>query len=115
MFGPMRVSVLLDSNGSNTTAVAAVAKLQQAAGDVERQARRRHRRDRAGRHPGGGIAGEGRRRRRHHIAQADGSAALDGVRKRFGGSIRNIVMADSTMRRRSLDGAQSCSTAGPRA
>src|SRR6478672_1944993 len=32
MFGPMRVSVLLDSNGSNTTAVAAVVKLQQAAG-----------------------------------------------------------------------------------
>src|SRR6478609_9606967 len=30
-FGPMRVSVMLDSNGSNTTAVAAVAKLQQAA------------------------------------------------------------------------------------
>jgi hypothetical protein len=33
-FGPLRVSVMLDSNGSNTTAVAAVAKLQQAAGDV---------------------------------------------------------------------------------
>src|SRR5437870_8420653 len=29
-FGPMRVSVMLDSNGSNTTAVAAVSKLQQA-------------------------------------------------------------------------------------
>ena len=29
-FGPMRVSVMLDSNGSNTTAVAAVVKLQQA-------------------------------------------------------------------------------------
>src|SRR5207244_4021131 len=34
-FGPMRVSVMLDSNGSNTTAVAAVAKLRQAAGDVQ--------------------------------------------------------------------------------
>src|SRR2546430_15559251 len=33
-FGPMRVSVMLDSNGSNTTAVAAVAKLQQAAGEL---------------------------------------------------------------------------------
>ena len=31
-FGPMRVSVMLDSNGSNTTAVAAVAKVVQAAG-----------------------------------------------------------------------------------
>src|SRR5207247_7413033 len=34
-FGPLRVSVMLDSNGSNTTAVAAVAKLRQAAGDVQ--------------------------------------------------------------------------------
>jgi hypothetical protein len=31
-FGPMRVSVMLDANGSNTTAVAAVAKLQRAVG-----------------------------------------------------------------------------------
>src|SRR5206468_337765 len=36
-FGPLRVSVMLDSNGSNTTAVAAVAKLRQAAGTVEGQ------------------------------------------------------------------------------
>ena len=33
-FGPLRVSVMLDSNGSNTTAVAAVAKLVQTVGDV---------------------------------------------------------------------------------
>ena len=36
-FGPMRVSVMLDSNGSNTTAVAAVAKLRQAAGNIAGQ------------------------------------------------------------------------------
>src|SRR5437867_7891067 len=34
-FGPLRVSVMLDSNGSNTTAVAAVAKVQEAAGNVQ--------------------------------------------------------------------------------
>src|ERR1043165_1904348 len=34
-FAPMRGSAMLDSNGSNTTAVAAVAKLQQAFGDVK--------------------------------------------------------------------------------
>jgi methylenetetrahydrofolate/methylenetetrahydromethanopterin dehydrogenase (NADP+) len=33
-FGPMRVSVMLDSNGANTTAVAAVMKLHKAVGDV---------------------------------------------------------------------------------
>ena len=34
-FGPMRVSVMLDSNGSNTTAVAAVSRIQQAAGSID--------------------------------------------------------------------------------
>ena len=33
--GTLRVSVMLDSNGSNTTAVAAVAKLRHVAGDIE--------------------------------------------------------------------------------
>lgn len=33
-FGPLRVSLMLDSNGSNTTAVAAVIKLQRAVGDI---------------------------------------------------------------------------------
>src|SRR5256885_10216864 len=33
-FGPMLVSVMLDSNGSKTTAVAAVANLRPAAGEV---------------------------------------------------------------------------------
>src|SRR5437879_2255300 len=36
-FGPFRVSLMLDSNGSNTTAVAAVEKMVQAAGEVRCQ------------------------------------------------------------------------------
>jgi threonine dehydrogenase-like Zn-dependent dehydrogenase len=35
MFAPFKVSVMLDSNGSNTTAVAAVVKVEQAVGDVK--------------------------------------------------------------------------------
>ena len=35
MFSPFKVSVMLDSNGSNTTAVAAVVKIEQAVGDVK--------------------------------------------------------------------------------
>jgi len=34
MFKPLTVSVMLDSNGSNTTAVAAVVKIEQAVGDL---------------------------------------------------------------------------------
>jgi len=35
MFAPFKVSVMLDSNGSNTTAVAAVVKVEQVVGDVK--------------------------------------------------------------------------------
>jgi len=35
MFKPLTVSVMLDSNGSNTTAVAAVVKIEQALGDLK--------------------------------------------------------------------------------
>src|SRR5512135_2870327 len=35
MFKPFTVSVMLDSNGSNTTAVAAVVKIEQALGDLK--------------------------------------------------------------------------------
>jgi ribulose 1,5-bisphosphate synthetase/thiazole synthase len=35
MFDPLRVSVMLDSNGSNTTAVAAVVKIEETVGDLE--------------------------------------------------------------------------------
>src|SRR2546425_6738376 len=34
MFGQFRVSIMLDSNGSNTTAVAAVVKIEQALGSL---------------------------------------------------------------------------------
>ena len=35
LFGPFKVSVMLDSNGSNTTAVAAVVKIEEALGSVK--------------------------------------------------------------------------------
>src|SRR6185437_15292117 len=35
VFGPFKVSMMLDSNGSNTTAVAAVVRIEQAVGDLQ--------------------------------------------------------------------------------
>jgi hypothetical protein len=35
MFDPLRVSIMLDSNGSNTTAVAAVVKIEETVGDLQ--------------------------------------------------------------------------------
>ena len=60
-FGPFTVSVMLDSNGSNTTAVAAVTRLLQDGG-LQRTGGR-DRRDWSGRPACGGPVGEGGRRR----------------------------------------------------
>ena len=87
-FGPMRVSVMLDSNGSNTTAVAAVVKLQQAAGDV----RGTRVVVTAGTGPVGmraaGLLREGRRRGRHHLAARGRRRAVSArIQERFGGTV----------------------------
>ena len=114
-FGPLRVSVMLDSNGSNTTAVAAVAKLQQAAG------------------PTGGV--QGRRavvtagtgpvgvRAAGLLARAGADvivtsrrpvapALVEQIRQRFGGSVRGVAMPDSSQAAAILEGAELLLNAG---
>ena len=90
LFGPMRVSIMLDSNGSNTTAVAAVTKLQKAlAGDVT-----------------------GRRVTITSRRAADASL-VEGLRQRFGGSVRAIVLPDSTGAAAALEGCEVLLNTGP--
>src|SRR5437899_2480977 len=116
-FGPFTVSVMLDSNGSNTTAVAAVAKMVQAAG-------------------GGGdvrgkrvliVAGTGpvgiRAAGLFAKAGADvcitsrkadaGERARDLVVKRFGGKVRAIAMPDASDAVRACERADLLLNAGP--
>jgi hypothetical protein len=113
VFGPMRVSVMLDSNGSNTTAVAAVAKLQHAVGDVKGT--------RAIITAGTGPVGI---RAAGLLARAGAdvvitsrkpmdSGVLDHVRQRFGGNISNVVMPDSSQAGPVLEGAQLLLNCGP--
>jgi methylenetetrahydrofolate/methylenetetrahydromethanopterin dehydrogenase (NADP+) len=128
VFGPMRVSVMLDSNGSNTTAVAAVAKLQQAAGDVTGK--------RAVVTAGTGPVGI---RAAGLLAKAGANVVitsrkamdptlLDGLRQRFivrraqdaaseqssgAGSITNVVMTDSSQAALALEGAELLLNCGP--
>ena len=112
-FGPMRVSVMLDSNGSNTTAVAAVAKLVQAAGGAEGR--------RAVITAGTGPVGL---RAAGLLAKAGADvtitsrrptdpALLESLGKRFGGSIREVQMADSTEAATAIEGAELLLNAGP--
>jgi len=106
-FGPLRVSVMLDSNGSNTTAVAAVVKLQQAAGDV----RGRRAVVTAATGPvgmraagllalaGAEVVGTSRR-----IEQA--TQAAERIQQRFGAAIRPLAMADASQAAAVLEGTE---------
>jgi len=113
-FGPMRVSVMLDSNGSNTTAVAAVARLTQAVGDV----RGRRVVVVAGTGPVGtraaGLlarAGANVAITSRHADEADRVAAQ--IRDRFGGSVEAIVVSDPSHVDKALGGAELLLNAGP--
>ena len=111
-FGPLRVSVMLDSNGSNTTAAAAVAKLQQAAGNVAGL--------RAVVTAGTGPVGA---RAAGLLAKAGADvvitsrrppdpALIDKIQKRFGGKVSGASMSDVSQASTVLAGA-GLGNAGP--
>lgn len=112
-FGPMRVSVMLDSNGSNTTAVAAVAKLQQAAGRVDGR--------RVVITAGTGPVGV---RAAGLLAKAGADVALtsrrpkhaglaEHIQTRFGGAVHEIGMPDGSHAAAVLEGAELLLNTGP--
>jgi hypothetical protein len=114
MFKPFTVSAMLDSNGSNTTAVAAVAKMVKAVGEV----RGKRVLIVAGTGPVG-IRAAGLFAK----AGADvcitsrkpdaGERVRDLVLKRFGGTVRAIAMADGTEAMRACERAELILNAGP--
>jgi hypothetical protein len=112
-FGPMRVSVMLDSNGSNTTAVAAVAKLDEASGGV----RNRRAVITAGTGPvglraAGLLARAGAEVTVTSRGEPD-AGVLGAVQQRFGGSVRGARMPDSSAAAAALEGAEVLLNCGP--
>ena len=112
-FGPFSVSVMLDSNGSNTTAVAAVAKLLQTTGGGAGQ--------RAVITAGTGPVGV---RAAGLLARAGAdvtitsrrpvdSALLEGLHKRFGGRVSHAIMSGGANAAAVLEGATMVLNAGP--
>ena len=112
-FGPMRVSVMLDSNGSNTTAAAAAAKLEQAAGSLKGQ--------RAVVTAGTGPVGL---RAAGLLARAGADvivtsrraveqAVPDRLMKRFGGRVQAATLSDGSQVPGVLEGAAVLLNAGP--
>src|SRR6185295_6260646 len=113
-FGTMRVSVMLDSNGSNTTAVAAVAKLTQAAGgDVKgRRAVITAGTGPVGVRAAGLLAAAGADVVITSRRQVD-ATVLDGLRQRFGGNVSHAVLSDSASAASVLAGAELLLNTGP--
>ena len=111
-FGPMRVSVMLDSNGSNTTAVAAVVKLQQA-GDVNgRRALVTAATGPVGMRAAGLLAQAGA-----NVTvtsrRAEGSAKLaSDIQQRFGVTVTPVVMADASQSPGVMEGCEFLLSAG---
>jgi methylenetetrahydrofolate/methylenetetrahydromethanopterin dehydrogenase (NADP+) len=112
-FGPLRVSVMLDANGSNTTAAAAVTRLQQSVGSVGGL--------RAVVTAGTGPVGS---RAAGLLAKAGADVTitsrrkpdpgfLGAVQQRFGGTVRGISMSDAAHAAIVLEGAALLLNAGP--
>ncbi len=116
MFKPFTVSAMLDSNGSNTTAVAAVAKMVQAAGVGDVRGRRVL--IVAGTGPVGiraaGLFAKAGADVCITSRKADaGERARDLVLKRFGGKVRAIAMPDANEAIRACERAELLLNAGP--
>ena len=113
-FGPLKVSVMLDSNGSNTTAVAAVAKLVQTLGDVRgRRAVITAGTGPVGTRAAGLLARAGAKVTitSRHAEEAERVVAQ--IRQRFGGSIESAVVTDASRVASALGDADMLLNAGP--
>ena len=112
-FGPLRVSVMLDSNGSNTTAVAAVAKMRQTIGSLEgRSVVVTAGSGPVGLRAAGLFAKAGAQVTVTSRRAGDGKLS-ETIRQRFGGSVREIAMADGSGAATALEGAEMVLNAGP--
>ena len=112
-FGPFSVSVMLDANGSNTTAVAAVARLRQAVGgDAGQRAVIT-----AGTGPVGvraaGLLAKSGVDVTVTTRRAVDESLLEAIRTRFGGNVRAVVLPNSTQAAGVLEGATMLLNCGP--
>jgi hypothetical protein len=113
-FAPFMVSLMLDSNGSNTTAVAAVAKMLEAAGDVRgKRALVVAGTGPVGLRAAGLLAKAGADVLITSRKTEAGARARDVVTRRFGGTVRSAPLATSGDAAQALDGVTLVLNAGP--
>ena len=113
-FGPLRVSAMLDSNGSNTTAVAAVAKVAQTVGDLRgRRAVVTAGTGPVGTRAAGLLARAGATVIVTSRHAAEGRQVADAIGKRFGGTVTAVEVTDPSHVAAALGSADVLINAGP--
>src|SRR5437867_2697168 len=113
MFAPFKVSVMLDSNGSNTTAVAAVVKIEETLGSLK---------DKkvvvlggtgpVGQRAAGLLARDGARVTITSRKPEQGETARQFISARFDVRVESTTLADASQSARILDGAEIVLNAG---
>jgi hypothetical protein len=114
-FGPFKVSVMLDSNGCNTTAATAVAKIVKALDVRGQRVVVGAGTGPVGMRAAGMLAGEGAKVVLTSRSLERAKAAADIVAKRFGVEVEGAALADDASARQVLAGATAlftCGTAG---
>jgi len=114
-FGPFKVSVMLDSNGCNTTAATAVAKIVKAIDVRDQRVVVGAGTGPVGLRAAGLLASEGARVTLTSRSLERAKAAAETVSLRFGVKVAGAVLADDASARHTLEGAVAlftCGTAG---
>lgn len=111
-FGPFELSVMLDSNGCNTTAATAVAKIVKALDVRDKRVVVGAGTGPVGMRAAGLLAGEGALVTLTSRTQKRAEEAANIVNQRFGVQVRGAVLADDASAREVLDGAVALFTCG---
>ncbi|MGI9041209.1 MAG: NADP-dependent methylenetetrahydromethanopterin/methylenetetrahydrofolate dehydrogenase [Gemmatimonadales bacterium] len=114
LFDPFRVSLMLDSNGSNTTAVAAVVKIEQTVGDVRgKRAVIIAGTGPVGQRAAGLLAMGGATVVITSRKPEQGERARRSIGERFDVQVESVAMADASHAAEVLEGAEILLNSGP--
>jgi voltage-gated potassium channel Kch len=114
LFSPFRVSLMLDSNGSNTTAVAAVVRIEQAVGDVRgKNAIILAGTGPVGQRAAGLLAKGGAKVTITSRKPEQGERARRAIGERFGVEVGALTMADPSLSKEVIGNAEILLNSGP--
>ncbi len=114
LFEPFKVSIMLDSNGSNTTAVAAVVKIEQALGDLKgKKVVVLAGTGPVGQRAAGLLAHDGAHVTITSRKPEQGEKARQFISARFNVHVESTTMSDPSQCAKVLDGAEVLLNSGP--